>query len=62
MENFSPGVIARLGLDWETAHALNPEVIMCSLSAFGQAGPLAKLPGFDYIAQAYSGVTSMIGE
>ena len=62
MENFSPGVIARLGLDWETVHALNPEVIMCSLSAFGQTGPLSKLPGFDYIAQAYSGVTSMIGE
>ena len=62
MENFSPGVIGRLGLDWETVHALNPEAIMCSLSAFGQTGPLAKLPGFDYIAQAYSGVTSMIGE
>lgn len=62
MENFSPGVIGRLGLDWQTVHALNPEAIMCSLSAFGQTGPLAKLPGFDYIAQAYSGVTSMIGE
>lgn len=35
---------------------------MCSLSAFGQTGPLARLSGFDYIAQAYSGVTSMIGE
>jgi crotonobetainyl-CoA:carnitine CoA-transferase CaiB-like acyl-CoA transferase len=62
MENYSPGVISRLGLDWDTVHALNPEAIMCSLSAFGQTGPLAKLPGFDYIAQAYSGVTSMIGE
>lgn len=62
MENFSPGVIGRLGLDWESVHATNPEVIMCSLSAFGQTGPLARLSGFDYIAQAYSGVTSMIGE
>ena len=62
LENFSPGAIARLGLDWETVQGLNPEVIMCSISAFGQTGPLAELPGFDYIAQAYSGVTSMIGE
>ena len=62
MENFSPGVIGRLGLDWETVSKINPDAIMCSLSAFGQTGPLAKLPGFDYIAQAYSGVTSMIGE
>jgi crotonobetainyl-CoA:carnitine CoA-transferase CaiB-like acyl-CoA transferase len=62
MENFSPGAIARLGLGWETVQKINPEVIMCSLSAFGQTGPLAKLSGFDYIAQAYSGVTSMIGE
>ncbi len=62
MENFSPGVIGRLGLDWDTVHELNPQAIMCSLSAFGQTGPLARLSGFDYIAQAYSGVTSMIGE
>ena len=62
LENFSPGVIGRLGLDWDTVHELNPETIMCSLSAFGQTGPLARLSGFDYIAQAYSGVTSMIGE
>lgn len=62
LENYSPGVIGRLGLSWETVHELNPECIMCSLSAFGQTGPLSSLPGFDYIAQAYAGVTSMIGE
>ncbi len=62
MENYSPGVIAKLGLDWDTVHKLNPECIMCSLSAFGQTGPLSSLSGFDYIAQAYAGVTSMIGE
>ena len=61
MENYSPGVMAKLGLDWDTVHALNPECIMCSLSAFGQTGPLSSLSGFDYIAQAYAGVTSMIG-
>ena len=62
VENFSPGAIARLGLGWETIRALNPELIMCSISAFGQSGPLKDMPGFDYIAQAYSGATSMIGE
>lgn len=62
VENFSPGVIGRLGLGWETVHAINPQLIMCSISAFGQSGPLAEQPGFDFIAQAYTGVTSMIGE
>ena len=62
LENFSPGVIARLGLSYDTVKELNPQIIMCSISAFGQTGPLSKLPGYDYIAQAYSGITSMIGE
>ena len=62
IENFSPGVADRLGIGWEKVHALNPRVVMCSISAFGQQGPLASLPGFDYIAQAYAGVTGMIGE
>lgn len=62
IENFSPGAIGRMGLDWDTVHALNPRLVMCSISAFGQSGPLANLPGYDYIAQAYSGFTSLIGE
>lgn len=62
VENFSPGVIGRMGLGWEVVHAINPQIIMCSISAFGQTGPLAEQPGFDFIAQAYTGVTSMIGE
>ena len=62
VENFSPGVIARLGLDWETVSRLNPRLIMCSISAFGQEGPLRDQPGYDAIAQAYSGVMSMIGD
>lgn len=61
IENFAPGVMARLGLDYESIKAVNPEIVMCSISAFGQTGPLAHLPGFDNIGQAYSGVTSMIG-
>lgn len=62
VENFAPGVIGRMGLDWETVHRLNPKLIMCSISTFGQTGPLSDRPGFDYIAQAYSGITSLIGE
>ena len=62
VENFAPGAIGRLGLDWPTVHALNPRLVMCSISAFGQQGPMAQLPGYDYIAQAYSGFTDLIGE
>ncbi len=62
VENFAPGVIARLGLDYETIRSINPRIVMCSVSTFGQQGPLAHLPGYDFIAQAYSGITYMIGE
>lgn len=62
VENFSPGVIDRMGFGWDAVHAINPSAIMCSISAFGQDGPLHSLVGFDYIAQAYAGVTSMIGD
>ena len=62
VENFTPGVMKRLNIDYETLSAINPDLIMCSISAFGQSGPLANLPGFDYIAQAYAGVIDMIGE
>ncbi len=62
IENFSPGVIGRLGLDYETVKSINPSIIMCSVSAFGQKGLLSQEPGYDYIAQAYAAVTHMIGE
>lgn len=62
IENFSPGAIDRMGLGWDVVKALNPEIIMCSISAFGQSGPLSNLPGFDYIAMAVSGVMDMIGD
>ena len=62
IENFAPGVIGRLGFGWDAVHALNPNLVMCSISAFGQSGQLSALPGFDYIAQAYSGITGMIGD
>jgi crotonobetainyl-CoA:carnitine CoA-transferase CaiB-like acyl-CoA transferase len=62
LENFTPGVIADMGLSWDVVHEINPELIYCSISAFGQTGPLSKLPGYDYMGQAYAGVTSLIGE
>ncbi|MGE3772597.1 MAG: CaiB/BaiF CoA transferase family protein [Gammaproteobacteria bacterium] len=62
VENFRPGVMNGLGLGFEALRALREDIILCSISAFGQRGPLADKPGYDTIAQAYSGVTSMIGE
>ena len=62
VENYSPGTIGRLGLDYATVKALNPKIVMCSISTFGQEGPLAKRPGYDFIGCAYSGVLSMIGD
>ncbi len=62
IENYAPGVIGRLGFGWEQVRAINPRAVMCSISAFGQTGPLSHLSGFDYIAQAYAGVTAVIGE
>ncbi|MGH8013941.1 MAG: CaiB/BaiF CoA transferase family protein [Candidatus Binataceae bacterium] len=62
VENFAPGVIGRLGFDYPAVKAINPNIIMCSISTFGQTGPLAKRPGYDFIGCAYSGVLSMIGD
>ena len=62
VENFKPGVIANMGLGYERLKELKSDIILCSISALGQSGPLSSKPGYDYIAQAYSGVTSMIGE
>src|ERR1700730_18527642 len=62
IENFAPGVIGSMGLDYATVKALNPSIVMCSISTFGQTGPLSRDPGFDFIGQAYAGITSLIGE
>jgi crotonobetainyl-CoA:carnitine CoA-transferase CaiB-like acyl-CoA transferase len=62
VENFAPGAIARLGFSYPEVRELNPRIVMCSVSTFGQTGPLANDPGFDFIGQAYAGITSLIGE
>ena len=62
VENFAPGVIQRLGFSYEDVKAINPKIIMCSISMAGQTGPLADKAGYDLIGQAYAGVTDGIGE
>ncbi len=61
IENYAPGVIARMGLHYETVCALNPKIVMCSISSLGQTGPLANRPGYDTIGAAYAGVLDMSG-
>ena len=62
VENFTPGVMARAGLSYDELKKINPKLIMCSISMAGQDGSLSQRPGYDYIAQAYAGITDLIGE
>src|SRR5262249_55828759 len=62
VENYSPGVMAKYGLDYTSLKEINPRLIMCSVSGYGQDGPYAKHTSFDIIAQAQSGVMAMTGE
>ncbi|MDH3754291.1 MAG: CoA transferase [Acidimicrobiia bacterium] len=62
VENYSPGVLARRGLDYETLSARRPDLIMASVSGFGQTGALSDRPCFDLIAQGYAGMMHMTGE
>ncbi len=62
VENYSHGVMARRGMDYETLSAINPRLIYASVSGFGQTGPLRHKTSFDFIAQAYSGVMHMTGD
>lgn len=62
VENFRPGVIARLGLDYAVASKLNPDLIYCSVSGYGQSGPRRDWPAIDNIVQATSGMMSLGGD
>jgi crotonobetainyl-CoA:carnitine CoA-transferase CaiB-like acyl-CoA transferase len=55
VENFRPGVMRRLGLDWESLKELNPRLIYCSISGYGQTGPSAELPAYAPVIHAASG-------
>jgi crotonobetainyl-CoA:carnitine CoA-transferase CaiB-like acyl-CoA transferase len=62
IENNRPGVMKRLGLDFDSALKLNPKIVYCSISAYGQTGPRANEGGFDVTIQAMSGIMSVTGE
>jgi len=62
VENFSPGVLGRRGLGYQDLKKIKPDVIMASISGFGQTGPYANRPCFDLIAQATAGIMHMTGE
>ncbi len=61
VQNSTPGVVERMGLSYENLRAINPRIIMCSISAFGPEGSLATAPGFDWCGGAYAGAMSLIG-
>ncbi len=62
LENFRPGVTSRLNVDYETLKKINPKIIYCSISSFGQTGPYAQWPGYDLIIQGMSGLMGITGE
>jgi crotonobetainyl-CoA:carnitine CoA-transferase CaiB-like acyl-CoA transferase len=61
LESFRPGVMERLGIGYPTLRAINPRIVFCSVSAYGQSGPWRDKPGVDGIIQAVSGLMSNIG-
>ncbi|HSJ89008.1 MAG TPA: CoA transferase [Anaerolineales bacterium] len=62
VENFRPGSLALFALDYEAAAAINPNLIYCSITGFGQTGPLRARPGYDFMIQAMGGLMSFTGE
>ncbi|ROO01464.1 formyl-CoA transferase [Pseudomonas moraviensis] len=61
IENFRPGVLEKLGLSWETLHALNPKLVMVRLSGFGQTGPMKDQPGFGAVGESMGGLRYITG-
>ncbi|HEU4425092.1 MAG TPA: CoA transferase, partial [Pilimelia sp.] len=61
LENFRPGVLERLGFGWPRLREINPRLIYCAISGFGQAGPLRERPAYDQIIQGLSGMMSVVG-
>jgi crotonobetainyl-CoA:carnitine CoA-transferase CaiB-like acyl-CoA transferase len=61
VENFRAGVLARLGFGWERLRELNPALVYCAISGFGQTGPMSQAPAYDQIIQGLSGMMSITG-
>ena len=62
IENFRVGGLAKYSLDYDSIAKINPAIVYCSISGFGQTGPSARKPGYDFIVQAMSGLMSITGE
>ena len=62
IDNFRPGVVKKLGVDFATLKKMNPRIICCSISGFGQTGPFKDRPAFDLVIQARGGIMSYTGE
>lgn len=61
INNFKSGTMERFGLDYETLAAINPGIVYCSITGFGETGPYQNMPGYDFIIQAMSGLMSITG-
>jgi len=62
VENYKVGTLARYGLDYESLKAVNPRLVYCSITGFGQDGPYAALPGYDFVFQGMGGLMSITGQ
>ena len=62
IDNFRPGVVKKLGVDFDTLKTINPRIICCSISGYGQTGPFRDRPAFDLVIQARGGIMSYTGE
>lgn len=62
VENFKVGGLKKYGLDYESLRAVNPALVYCSITGFGQQGPYAQRPGYDFVVQAMGGMMSLTGE
>lgn len=62
IENYKTGSLKKYGLDYESLSQLNPKLVYCSITGFGQTGPRAAEPGYDFIMQGMGGMMSVTGE
>ena len=62
IESFRAGALDRMGLGYDVVRAVNPGIVYCSVSGYGRTGPMAEMPGYDLIIQAYSGLMNLTGE
>ncbi|MFY9348280.1 MAG: CaiB/BaiF CoA-transferase family protein [Orrella sp.] len=62
VENYKVGTLKRYGLDYDSLSLINPRLVYCSITGFGQTGPYAELPGYDFVFQGMSGLMSLTGK